>query len=316
MVLFVIHNITRSRARGSIYVNEYVYSACPMRSDETDIEEQRRPQPIPGPPQLPPLIKGQKLKSGPYTVTVTDEMVAQRERENLELYKAWVREQRRRNMLPQEEADEFIGDFKDVIVRRSFVRKVFCLLTLQLMFTILVISIFMFVDEAQKFMMVHWYLWIVAMVFFIVAYCAIACSVHARQTPPFNYICLFLLTLAMSYLAAFVSVFYSIEVILIVMGMTAAVTTIIALVATFSRFDLTMRPGLLMVIGVVSIVAIFTLLIILLFTHYLYFDVQTIMGGRRIDVSPDEVVFATTQIYVDIVLLYQYLLMFMGFFHR
>ncbi|XP_077266013.1 protein lifeguard 1 isoform X3 [Temnothorax americanus] len=305
-----------------------------MRSDETDIEEQRRPQPIPGPPQLPPLIKGQKLKSGPYTVTVTDEMVAQRERENLELYKAWVREQRRRNMLPQEEADEFIGDFKDVIVRRSFVRKVFCLLTLQLMFTILVISIFMFVDEAQKFMMVHWYLWIVAMVFFIVAYCAIACSVHARQTPPFNYICLFLLTLAMSYLAAFVSVFYSIEVILIVMGMTAAVTTIIALVATFSRFDLTMRPGLLMVIGVVSIVAIFTLLIILLFTHvrvlrliiaiigtlllcmYLYFDVQTIMGGRRIDVSPDEVVFATTQIYVDIVLLYQYLLMFMGFFHR
>ncbi|XP_071565922.1 protein lifeguard 1 isoform X2 [Temnothorax nylanderi] len=255
-----------------------------MRSDDTDIEEQRIPQHIPGPPQLPPLIKGQKLKSGPYTVTVTDEMVAQRERENLELYKAWVREQRRRNMLPQEEADEFIGDFKDVIVRRSFVRKVFCLLTLQLMFTILVISIFMFVDEAQKFMMVHWYLWIVAMVFFIVAYCAIACSVHARQTPPFNYICLFLLTLAMSYLAAFVSVFYSIEVILIVMGMTAAVTTIIALVATFSR--------------------------------YLYFDVQTIMGGRRIELSPDEVVFATTQIYVDIILLYQYLLMFMGFFHR
>jgi len=39
----------------------------------------------------------------------------------------------------------------------------------------------------------------------------------------------------MSYLAAFVSVFYSIEVILIVLGMTAAVTMIIALVATFSR---------------------------------------------------------------------------------
>ncbi|XP_011169185.1 protein lifeguard 1 [Solenopsis invicta] len=303
-----------------------------MQSD--DIEEQRLPQHIPGPPQLPPLVKGQKVKSGPYTITVTDEMVAQRERENLELYKAWVREQRRRNMLPEEEADEFIGDFKDIVVRRSFVRKVFCLLSLQLLFTIVVISIFMFVDEAQKFMMVHWYLWIVAMVFFIVAYCTVSCSVHARRTPPFNYICLFLLTLGMSYLAAFVSVFYSIEVILIVMGMTVAVTMIIVLVATFSRFDLTMRPGLLMVIGLVSIVAIFTILIILLFTQviilrlviaiigtlllcmYLYFDVQTIMGGRRIELSPDEVVFATTQIYVDIVLLYQYLLMFMGFFHR
>ncbi|XP_036142690.1 protein lifeguard 3 isoform X2 [Monomorium pharaonis] len=261
-----------------------------MQSD--DIEEQRIPQYTQGPPQLPPLIKGQKVKHGPYTITVTDEMVAQRERENLELYKAWVREQRRLNMLPQEDADEFIGDFKDIIVRRGFVRKVFCLLTLQLLFTILVISIFMFVDEAQKFMMVHWYLWIVAMAFFIVAYCAVACSVHARRTPPYNYICLFLL------------------------------------------FDLTMRPGMLMVIGLVSIVTIFTILIILLFTHimvlrlviaiigtlllclYLYFDVQTIMGGRRIELNPDEVVFATTQIYVDIVLLYQYLLMFMGFFHR
>jgi len=72
-------------------------------------------------------------------------MVAQRERENLELYKAWVREQRRRNALPHEDADEYIGDFKDIIVRRSFVRKVFCLLTLQLIFTVFVIAIFMFV---------------------------------------------------------------------------------------------------------------------------------------------------------------------------
>ena len=41
------------------------------------------------------------------------------------------------------------------------------------------------------------------------------------------------------------------------------------------------------------------------------------MGGRRIELSPDEVVFATAQIYVDIVLLYQYVLLFMGMmYHR
>nr|XP_012230357.1 PREDICTED: protein lifeguard 1-like [Linepithema humile] len=306
-----------------------------MRSDDPELQElQPSPQHIPGPPQLPPLIKGQKLKSGPYTITVTDDMVARRERENLELYRAWVHEQRRRNMLSQEDADDYIGDFKEVLIRRSFVRKVFCLLSLQLAFTIAFIAVFMFVREAQLFMIVNWYLWIVAMVFFIVAYCAIGLSVHARRTPPYNCICLCLLTLGMSYLAAFVSVFYSIEVILVVMGMTAVVTMLISLVATFSRFDLTMRPGLLMVIGLVAIVTIFTMLIIFIFTHimimrliiaiigtlllslYLYFDVQTIMGGRRIELGPDEVVFATTQIYVDIVLLYQYLLMFMGFFHH
>lgn len=80
---------------------------------------------------------------GAYTITVTDEMVAQRERENLELYQAWMHEQRRRDMSLQE--DEYIGDFKDAMIRRSFVRKVFCLLTLQLIFTISVIAVFMFV---------------------------------------------------------------------------------------------------------------------------------------------------------------------------
>jgi len=34
-----------------------------MQSDDVDIEQLRIPQSIPGPPQLPPLIKGQKLKS-------------------------------------------------------------------------------------------------------------------------------------------------------------------------------------------------------------------------------------------------------------
>ncbi|XP_050461666.1 protein lifeguard 1-like [Cataglyphis hispanica] len=304
-----------------------------MQSSDTE-ELQRIPQLIQGPPQLPPLIKGEKLRSGPYIITVTDEMVAQRERENLELYKAWVREQRRRHILPEEEADEYMGDFKEAAIRRSFIRKVFCLLTVQLAFTIFVISIFMFVYEAQKFMILHWYLWIVAIAFFIVAYCAVSCSVHARRTPPYNYIFLIMLTLGMSYLAAFVSVFYSVEVILIVMGMTAVVTMIIALIATFSAFDLTMRPGLLMVVGLVSIVSIFTVLIILLFTHiiifrlvisvigtlllcmYLYFDIQTIMGGRRIELGPEEVIFAATQIYVDLILIYQYLLLFVGFFHR
>lgn len=72
-------------------------------------------------------------------------MVAQRERENLALYKVWAHEQRRRNMLPEEDADEYIGDFKQAMIRRSFVRKVFCLLTLQLMFTICIVAIFMFV---------------------------------------------------------------------------------------------------------------------------------------------------------------------------
>ncbi|XP_076761738.1 protein lifeguard 3 [Xylocopa sonorina] len=284
---------------------------------------------ISGPPQLPPLYKGQKIKTGPYTTTVTDEMVEQRERENEQLYRTWREQQRRREMAPDDESD-YAGDFKEDIVRRSFIRKVFCILTLQLLFTTGVVAFFLFVEEAAKFMIIHWYLWIVAMMCFIVSFCAISFSESARRKAPYNYICLCLLTLAMSYLAAFASVVYEIEIILLALGMTTLITLGIGLIATFTKFDLTMRTGLMMIIGFGSIIAIFVSMIILIFTYikivhivisvigmivlsmYLYFDVQTIMGGRRIEIHPDEVVFATVQIYVDIVLLYQYILMFMA----
>nr|XP_012140988.1 PREDICTED: protein lifeguard 3-like isoform X1 [Megachile rotundata] len=287
-----------------------------------------------GPPQLPRLYKGQEIRTGPYTTVVTDQMVAQRERENQELYNTWLELQRRREMDPDDEDSDYVGDFKQNIVRRNFIRKVFCILTLQLLFTTGVIAVFLFVDAAKKFMIVNWYLWIIAMMCFTISYCAVSFSERARRKTPYNYIWLCKLTLAMSYLVAFASVFYEVEIIFLAFGMTTLITLGIGLIATFSKFDLTMRSGLMMIIGLASIVAIFVMMIVLMFTHikvlhivisiigmlllsmYLYFDVQTIMGGRRIEIHPEEVIFATVQIYVDIVLLYQYVLMFMGLIHH
>lgn len=76
---------------------------------------------------------------------VTDEMVAQRERENEELYRAWREQQRRREMGPDDDESEYLGDFKDDTVRRNFIRKVFSILTVQLLFTSGIIALFLFV---------------------------------------------------------------------------------------------------------------------------------------------------------------------------
>lgn len=69
-------------------------------------------------------------------------MVAQRERQNQELYRAWLHEQRRREMGDEE---EYMGDFKDLKVRRTFIRKIFCILGMQLLFTTAVVAFFIFV---------------------------------------------------------------------------------------------------------------------------------------------------------------------------
>lgn len=42
-------------------------------------------------------------------------------------------------------------------------------------------------------------------------------------------------TMAMSYLAAFASVFYAVEVVLIALGMTSIVTITISFIATFTK---------------------------------------------------------------------------------
>ncbi|XP_076183203.1 protein lifeguard 3 [Ptiloglossa arizonensis] len=289
---------------------------------------------ISGPQQLPRLFAGQQIQTGPYIVTVTDDMVAERERQNEELYRAWLEHQQRRAMDPENNESEYLGEFKEEAVRRSFIRKVFCILTLQLLLTASVIAFFLFVDAAKKFMIIHWYLWIIALICFTISYCAVSFSERARRKAPYNYIWLCKLTLAMSYLTAFASAFYEVEIIFIVVGLVGLITFGISMLATFAKFDFTMRSGLIMIIGFASIVGIVVMMIVLMFTYikvlhivisvigmvllsmYLYFDVQTIMGGRKIELYPDEVVYATVQIYVDIILLYQYVLMFVGLVHK
>ncbi|XP_031777724.1 protein lifeguard 2-like isoform X1 [Nasonia vitripennis] len=293
-----------------------------------------------GPPQLPSLVLGQQIKnvillfSGPYNVRVTQSMVEQREKENRELARRWqLGEQRRKRMMElRGNDDDYFGDFKEFNVRRRFVRRVFSILTLQMIFTALVIGSFMFFEEAKLIMMTYPSIWIASLAVFMFTYLSISCCECARRQAPCNGINLILLTSSMSYLTAFVSVHYSVEAVLIATGATALVTTVIFFLAACTKFqfDLTRRAGLMLIVSLVATVGLLIMIIVLNFTHirglqvaisiagtlllsmYLFFDVQTMMGGKTIELSPDEVVYATTQIYVDVLLLYRYILLLGG----
>ncbi|XP_043269380.1 protein lifeguard 2-like [Venturia canescens] len=280
-----------------------------------------------GPPYLPPLTKGQKIKTGPYTVTVTDSMVLQREHQNREIYRAWIEMQQRATEPPE---DEYHAAFKNIKVRRAFVKKVFFLLFLQFLFTSFYISFFMFHEPANIFIKEHWYLWVFALIIFMTSYCTISLSECGRQQSGWGGICLILLTLAESHLSAYVTVHFDVEIMLITMGLTASVSLILTIAAACCKFDCTKHAGLLGIFVLVCTISIFVLIFTLMFTRvkliitiigilgalvfslYLYFDIQTIMGGRKLELSPNEVIFATTQLYVDIMGLYRYLLMFMS----
>ncbi|XP_008560632.2 protein lifeguard 2 [Microplitis demolitor] len=282
-----------------------------------------------GPPLLPPLVRGQNIQSGPYTLTVTNSMVLERERQNQEIYRFWLAQQRR-NLGGTQTDEDYFAEFKNSKIRRNFITKVFFILFLQFLFTTLYVSFFLFYPPARDFINRYWYLWVIAMTVFVCSYCSISITDCGRRQSGWGITLLLLLTLAESHLAAYISIRFQVEVVLITVGMTAAVTLLVSLAAIFFKFDFTMWAGLLSILGVVLLMAIVLLTVLLMYTKisiiitvfgvigalifslYLYFDVQTIMGGRKIQLSPDEVIFATTQLYVDIIGLYRYLLLVIG----
>ncbi|XP_033213861.1 protein lifeguard 3-like [Belonocnema kinseyi] len=275
-----------------------------------------------GPPLLPALHVGQKIASGPYSITVTEAMVRGRERENEEIYRQWVAQISRETR----DNDEYYAEFKNRKVRRKFIRNVFCVLSLLILFTIGIVSIFLFVSEAKVFLLQNWYLAWISMVIFLVVYFIIVFNESARRKYPYNWICLFLLTLSMSLMMSCISLTYRLEVVLSGGITTATITVIISFFATVCSFDLTKRIGLVLIIGFGGVVLLFIVIPIYIFTAisalsiaigvigsllismYLYFDIQTIMGGREIELRPDEIVNAVTRLYVDILLLFQYVL--------
>ena len=50
----------------------------------------------------------------------------------------------------------------------------------------------------------------------------------------------------------------------------------------------------------------------LLFSAYLLYDIQLVMGGRYYSISPDEYVFAALNIYLDIINLFLWILTIIG----
>ncbi|KAK0161195.1 hypothetical protein PV327_009692 [Microctonus hyperodae] len=296
-----------------------------IEQNNVSVESTHIPLAAGGPAYLPDLVRGQQIKSGPYTLNVTDSMVIQREQQNQEIYRDWMENQRLTFVRGLE--SEYFADFKDVQTRRTFIRKVFLILTVQLLFSAGYISFFMLYAPAKVFIVKYWWMWIFAMIGFILSYCSISITDCGRKQNGWGVICLSLLTLAETHLAAYVTVNFEIEMVLIAIGITATVTMAISFSATFFRFDFTKWGGLLSVLGMVSAVSLFAMMLSIIlaripiittimgvsgaivFSLYLYYDIQTIMGGRKVQLSPNEVIFATTQLYIDIIGLYRYFLL-------
>ncbi|XP_076970528.1 protein lifeguard 2-like isoform X2 [Tamandua tetradactyla] len=211
---------------------------------------------------------------------------------------------------PDESSTNATSPFSSASVRRAFIRKVFLLLSLQLIITGAIVSIFIFCPA-----------------FFVVLF-LLACCGDLRRQVPANYILLGVFTLLQGLLLGTVSVFYNAEEVFWATGATALVTLALTLFALQTKWDFTLLNGVLFVFLFVLLLYGIILVFVraywlhllyaglgtVIFSLYLVMDVQLMVGGRHhhSDLDPEEYVFAALNIYLDIINLFLFVLQLIG----
>uniref|UniRef100_A0A665U3C4 Zgc:110410 n=1 Tax=Echeneis naucrates TaxID=173247 RepID=A0A665U3C4_ECHNA len=202
------------------------------------------------------------------------------------------------------------SSFSDAAIRRGFIRKVYLTLMSQLLVTVGIICAFLY--------------WAVVMVLIM----ALSCCDNLRRQVPLNFIALGLFTIVEGLMLGSVAAYFDAEAVLWAVGATVLVSFAVSLFAMQSKWDFTAANGSLWVFAWTLfsfallcailrsqyLYIVYACLGTLLFSLYLVFDTQLVLGGkhRKYEVSPEEYVFAALNLYLDIVSLFLLLLQLIG----
>ncbi|KAG5863970.1 Protein lifeguard 1, partial [Gonioctena quinquepunctata] len=218
-------------------------------------------------------------------------------------------------------------DFNDQSIRRGFIRKVYAILSVQLGITLAFICWFLYHAPTQKYVQSHPALFYASLVITFVSLIALACCGELRRKAPANFIFLFLFTVAESFMLATAASTYKADAVAMAVGLTAAVCFGLTLFAFQTKWDFTMMGGILFVAVIIlfvfGIVAMFVhnkivqlvyaSLGALIFSVYLVYDTQLMMGGKhKYSISPEEYIFAAINLYIDIINIFMYILAIIG----
>ncbi|GMT09473.1 hypothetical protein PFISCL1PPCAC_770, partial [Pristionchus fissidentatus] len=230
--------------------------------------------------------------------------------------------------------------FSERSIRAAFIRKVFGLVTLMLLVVVAECSVAVFVDSVNDWLKTNSGL--IAMgcscaVFFIL-YFIIICVPPARKSFPINIILAFLIVRnlqifagSLGFLVAQLCAYFTLDSIILCVGLLVASVASIALFSCQTRFDMMNCAGMAILLSMYLFwIAIFScgymfwwynpywlnivwsVLACTLFMLYLAIDIQLIMGGRRHSISPEEYVIAAVQIFIDVVYIFMFLLQIFG----
>lgn len=217
-------------------------------------------------------------------------------------------------------------------IRMGFIRKVYGLLSVQLILTCAIAA--PLAMQGKRAAHEHAPMLYVSMMgLMAMMFVMMCCQEHLRKFPT-NYIFLFFMTGCMSVLVGFSSASYTMQSVLVAAGITAAVFVAMTIYAWTTTSDFTgLGPYIfaammcfmffgfaLMIMSACGIHIqwlrmVYNVMGVLMFTFYIVFDTQRIIGqhgGHKHEFGIDDYVFASLALYMDIVNLFLHLLQLIG----
>jgi FtsH-binding integral membrane protein len=208
-------------------------------------------------------------------------------------------------------------------MRLGFIRKVYGILSMQLLITVVLCSL-TFYPEVKMFMIENMGVFWIAASLSIILVIPLVCFQSVARRVPYNYILLMFWTLAEAYIVACCCSLYSPKVVIMAAVSTFTVTAAITLYAWTTKTDFTYLGGFLFsCVSCILLLTIFSFFMpflhilicvfgVFVYSLYLLYDTQLIFGKVGVEYSVDDYIIAALNIYLDIIQIFIYLLEIFG----
>lgn len=210
-----------------------------------------------------------------------------------------------------------------MVLRLGFIRKVYAVLSMQLAMTI-GISLLSLIPEVGKFFIsdlnLNVLIW-VALGLSIMIMIPLVCFKKVARKVPINYILLFSFTTCESWLIATVVAITNGPVVIMAAVLTVLITLALTIYAFTTKTDFTYCGGLLFVFctllfgwSILSLIigfyakTLYCVLGVFLYSFYLIYDTQLVLGKFGNEYSIDDYIYAALAIYIDIIEIFLYIL--------
>ncbi|XP_064463759.1 protein lifeguard 2-like isoform X1 [Ornithodoros turicata] len=230
------------------------------------------------------------------------------------------------SMASSEEATAVGNPFSNKAIRRAFVRKVYLILSVQLLMTCAVISLTVFEPHTNEWVKRNPGFGMLSLLLsFFILIPVQCCCPDVLRSFPCNFIILFLFTATFATATAFTTAAYDTHEVLLAAAITGIVFISLTIFAMQSAIDFTALNGImfcflitLLLFGILVIFLgktfpilrlVYSCLGALLFSVYIIVDTQLIMGGeRKLQISPEDYITACLMLYLDVINLFLHIL--------